>query len=129
MAQGSNKSRIIIWVVVGVLVVVAAIMLITKPKDGAASKLVPENFAERKAKELGRLQDKMAEAGLTPEQTAAIDAEIAKANDALSQIEGVTDRVERRRLADAYHAAHSAAKKALKAATGDESPDEEPTDD
>lgn len=129
MAQGSNKSRIIIWSVVGVLVVVAAIMLITKPKDSAASKLVPENFAERKTKELGRLEEKMAEAGLTPDQTAAIEAEIAKAREALTQIDGTTDRVERRKIADAYHAAHSAAKKLLKAATGDESPDEEPTDE
>jgi FMN-dependent NADH-azoreductase len=120
MAQGGSKSRIIIWAVVGVLVVVAAILLLTKPKDNSKSKLVPENFAERKAKEVAKLQDKVAQAGLSAEQVAAIDAEIVKANDALSRIEGVTDRVERRKIADEYHLAYGTAKRLYKDATGQE---------
>lgn len=125
MAQGSNKSRIIIWSVVGVLVVVAAILLLSKPKDDSKTKLVPENFPELKAKSVAKLQSKMAEAGLTAEQTAAIDAEIAKANDALSRIAGVTDRVERRKIADEFHVAFTAAKAAFREATGKDAPEEE----
>lgn len=32
MAQRSNKSRIVIWTIVGVLVVIAVVMLVTRPK-------------------------------------------------------------------------------------------------
>ena len=33
MAQKSNKSRIVIWTIVGILVVVAVILLVTRPKN------------------------------------------------------------------------------------------------
>ncbi len=40
MAQ-SSKSRIVIWTIVGILVVVAAVMLVTKPKNSGKPPVNP----------------------------------------------------------------------------------------
>lgn len=124
MAQGGNKSRIIIWSIVGVLVVVAVILLATRPKQTGGPEVNVADFTETMNKKLDKLQARIDKAGLTPEQVAPIEAEMNKVREILGQMANTQDQKELRKLADLAHEANIAARKALKAATGSDSDDE-----
>ena len=61
MAQ-SSKSRIIIWTIVGILVVVAVVMLVTKPKDSGRPPINPERFVRQMESRLQKLEKRISAA-------------------------------------------------------------------
>ncbi len=122
MAQGGSKSRIIIWVIVGILVVVAVILLATRPKPLTGPDVDPVAFTEKMEsgpQGLQKLESRLQEAGLTPEQAAPVEAKITEARNILAQMAATQDQRELRKMADQVHEAKLAARKALRAATGE----------
>jgi hypothetical protein len=120
MAQ-SNKSRIIIWSIVGVLAVIAVIMLITRPKNLATGPTINvANFVEDKAGVLDRLEKRAVRQGVDAGTAEQIAAEVAKARAVLEEMKGMTDapQVDLRKKVDEFQDAHLAAKKLLKQAGG-----------
>jgi hypothetical protein len=101
MAQGSNKSRIIIWTIVGILVVIAVVLLLTGKKGGAATGKRLEKvedvpaFISRMQGRMDKLRNRVektrAEGG-NAEVLAQIDEKLGAATTGLQEVQGITDR-------------------------------------
>ena len=87
MAQGS-KSRIIIWTIVGILVVIAVVMLVTKPKTSGRPPINPQQLSRNYERQFGRLEKRIADA---QSANPGAPAESAKA----AQVRRSTDKVGR----------------------------------
>jgi hypothetical protein len=61
MAQG-NKSRIVIWTIVGILVVIAVVMLVSKPKNSGRPPVNPERFVRQMESRFQKLEQKVSDA-------------------------------------------------------------------
>ena len=124
MAQGS-KSRIIIWTIVGILVVIAVVMLVTKPKDSGKPPVNPERFAKQFESRFQKLENRVARAqsenpGAPAEQWAQISADIAQGRQVMATMAGLTDQKELDAKRDTVQKAYLAARKVLKEITGKE---------
>jgi len=128
MAQG-NKSRIVIWTIVGILVVIAAIMLITKPKNVDKLPVNKDRFVNTMTSKLDRLDKKVAAAqaefpGAPAEQWQSITTGIAGVRQILADMGSLTEDKDLRPKVEEANKAYNAAKKVLKEITGKEEPDE-----
>jgi len=128
MAQGS-KSRIIIWTIVGILVVIAVVMLVTKPKDSGKPPVNPERFAKQFESRFQKLENRVARAqsenpGAPSEQWAQISADIAQGRQVMATMAGLTDQKELDAKRDTVQKAYLAARKVLKEITGKEDKEE-----
>ena len=101
MAQGSNKSRIIIWTIVGILVVIAVVLLLTGKKGGATTGKRLEKvedvpaFVSRMQGRMDKLRnrvEKVRAEGGNAEVLAQIDEKLGKATTGLQEVQGITDR-------------------------------------
>lgn len=124
MAQGS-KSRIVIWTIVGILVVIAAVMLIKKPKTTAKPPLNTERFARNMESRLQNLEGKVAQArndfpGAPAEQWQSITDGIAGIRQILADMPGITEDKDLQIKVTDANKAYITAKKALKEITGKE---------
>lgn len=124
MAQGS-KSRIVIWTIVAILVVVAVVMLVTKPKNEGRPPVNPERFNRNYERQFARLENKVADAraenpGAPAEQWQTIDEEIARGRRIMVGMLGLTEQADLEPRRDSVQKALLAAKKVLKAITGEE---------
>jgi hypothetical protein len=124
MAQGS-KSRIIIWSIVGVLIVIAVVMLVTKPKTSGKPPVDPEKFARQFEGRFQKLENRVARAqsanpGAPAEQWAQISADIAQGRQVMAGMAGITDQKELDAKRDSVQKAYLAARKVLKDITGKE---------
>lgn len=120
MAQGS-KSRVVIWTIVGILVVVAVVMLLMRPKSAAGGlKTDPVKFASQMEARLGRFEGKVAAAGLTPDVMQQITDEIGKTRAILQEMQGMVDKPEAEITLKktAAQDGFNAARKLYKTATG-----------
>lgn len=131
MAQGS-KSRIIIWTIVGILVVIAVVMLVSKPKDSGRPPVDPERFARQFESRFQKLENRVARAqsenpGAPAEQWAKISADIAQGRQLIAAMSGLTDQRVLDAKRDSVQKAYLAARKVLKEVTGME--DKEDTGD
>jgi hypothetical protein len=124
MAQGS-KSRIIIWTIVGILVVIAVVMLVSKPKDSGKPPVDPERFARQFEGRFQKLESRVARAqsenpGAPAEQWAKIGADIAQGRQLMAAMSGLTDQKALDAKRDSVQKAYLAARKVLKEVTGKE---------
>jgi len=124
MAQGS-KSRIIIWTIVAILVVIAVVMLVTKPKSSGKPPVNPERFAKQFEGRFQKLENRVARAqsenpGAPAEQWAQISADIAQGRQVMAAMAGITDQKELDAKRDSVQKAYLAARKVLKEITGKE---------
>ena len=124
MAQGS-KSRIIIWTIVAILVVVAVVMLVTKPKTSSRPPVNPERFSRNYERLFARLEGKAADArvenpGAPAEQWQKIDEEITSGRRIMAGMLELTEQEDLGPRRDSVQKAFLAAKKVLKAVTGEE---------
>lgn len=102
--QGSKKSRVIIWTIVGILVVIAAIMMLTRGKGDATSGKRTirtdqidqlANNMEKKIANAERIITKRQGRGeVTPEAFATAQAALDKAKAGLVEFRGLTDSKE-----------------------------------
>jgi hypothetical protein len=128
MAQGS-KSRIIIWTIVGILVVIAVVMLVSKPKDSGRPPVDPERFARQFESRFQKLENRVARAqsenpGAPAEQWAKISADIAQGRQLIAAMSGLTDQKVLDAKRDSVQKAYLAARKVLKEVTGMEDKEE-----
>jgi hypothetical protein len=128
MAQGS-KSRIIIWTIVSILVVIAVVMLVTKPKNSGRPPINPDKLSRNYERQFGRLEKRVADAqsanpGAPAEQWAEIDKQIALGKQVLAGVAGLTEQKDLEAKRDSLLKAYAAARKVLKEITGKE--DKEP---
>jgi hypothetical protein len=132
MAQGS-KSRVIIWTIVAILVVVAVVMLVTKPKAASGKPPVnPTRFNKTYERQFARLENRVVAAradypGASAEQWQEIEEQIALGKQVMVGMLGLTDQQVLEPKRDSVQTAYSTAKKKLKAITGKE--DKEDTGD
>ena len=122
MAQGS-KSRIVIWTIVGILVVVAAVMLIKKPKTTAKPPVNTERYVKKMEGQLQRLENKVAQAraavpGAPAEQWQKITDGIASVRQILGEMPGITEDKDLQVKVDDANKAYIGARKVLKEITG-----------
>jgi orotidine-5'-phosphate decarboxylase len=127
MAQNS-KSRIMIWSVVVVLVVVAVVMLVTKPKD-MGKPINPDQLARSYTRSFERLEKRVAKAqsefpGAPAEQWQKINEEIALGRQVLAGVPGVTEQKDLVTKRESLQHAYIAGNKILKAITGSQDQDE-----
>jgi hypothetical protein len=128
MAQG-NKSRFVIWTIVGILVVVAVVMLVTRPKDSVRPPLNPERFGRQMESRLQKLEKKISAAqadfpGAPAELWQAMSDDIAHARQALADMSSLTEQRELEAKKDSVQKAYTAARKTLKDITGQEQEEE-----
>jgi len=124
MAQGS-KSRIIIWTIVGILVVIAVVMLVTKPKTSGRPPINPQQLSRNYERQFGRLEKRIADAqsanpGAPAEQWAAITEQISLGRQVLGRVSGLTDQKELEAKRDSVQQTYLAARKVLREITGKE---------
>lgn len=124
MAQGS-KSRIVIWTIVGILVVIAVVMLVTKPKDGGKPPVNPERFARQFEGRFQNLEARVAEAqsqypGAPAEQWAKIGQDIAQGRQLMAAMAGLTEQKDLDAKRDSVQTVYLDARKVLKGITGKE---------
>ena len=128
MAQGS-KSRIIIWTIVSILVVIAVVMLVTKPKNSGRPPVNAERFVKQMESRFEKFERRVSEAqsanpGAPAEQWAEIDKQIALGKQVLAGVAGLTEQKDLEAKRDSLLKAYAAARKVLKEITGKE--DKEP---
>jgi len=124
MAQ-SSKSRIIIWTIVGILVVIAVVMLVTKPKDSGRPPVNPERFARQMESRFQKLERRVSAAqsenpGAPAEQWQKISQEIALGRQVMAGMPGLTEQKDLEARRDSVQKAYLAARKVLKEITGKE---------
>jgi hypothetical protein len=125
MAQGSNKGRIIIWTIVGILVIIAVVMLVTKPKTTSGPPVKPERFVRTMEGRFQKLEVRVSDAqaqnpGAPAEQWQKISDEIALGRQIMAGMPGLTEQKELQIKRDSVQKAYLAARKALKGITGKE---------
>jgi hypothetical protein len=128
MAQG-NKSRIVIWTIVGILVVVAVVMLVTKPKESSRPPVNPERFARVMESRLQKLEKRISEAqtdfpGAPAELWQSMSNDIARARQGLADMSSLTEQKDLDAGRDSVQKAYSAARRTLKEITGREQEEE-----
>jgi hypothetical protein len=99
--QGSKKSRVIVWTIVGILVVIAAIMMLTRGKGDATSgkRTIRVDQIEQLANNLEKKVDnarhvidrKQGRGEVTPEAYAAAQGLLDKAKADIAEFRGMTD--------------------------------------
>jgi hypothetical protein len=124
MAQGS-KSRIVIWTIVGILVVVAAVMLIKKPKGATQLPVNTERYVKKMSMQLEKLENKVAQArvdfpGAPAEQWQKIADGIAGIRQILAEMPGITEDKDLQVKVTDANKAYIGAKRMLKDITGKE---------
>ncbi len=124
MAQGS-KSRIVIWTIVGILVVVAVVMLISKPKATGKPPVNAERFVRQMESRFQKLEKRVSEAqaafpGAPAEQWQKISGEIASGRQVMVEMPGLTEQKDLEVKRDSVQKAYIAARKVLKEITGKE---------
>jgi hypothetical protein len=124
MAQGS-KSRIVIWTIVAILVVVAVVMLVTKPKTSVKPPVNAERFVRQMDNRFQKLERRVSDAqsmnpGAPAEQWQKIADEIARGRQVLAGMPGLTEQKELEPKRDSVQKAYIAARKVLKTITGKE---------
>jgi len=128
MAQGS-KSRIVIWTIVGILVVVAVVMLVSKPKASGKPPVNAERFARQMESRFEKLERRISAAkadfpGAPAEQWQKMSDDIARARQVMAEMPGLTEQKDlEAKKADVQHA-YTGARKTLKQITGQEDPEE-----
>ena len=129
MAQG-NKSRIIIWTIVGILVVIAVVMLVTKPKGVASRPPVnAERFVKQMENRFQRLETQVSDAqsanpGAPAEQWQKVNDAVARGRQLMAGMAGLTEQKDLQAKASDAQKAYNEARKTLKDITGkDVSPD------
>jgi hypothetical protein len=126
--QGSKKSRVLIWTIVGILVVVAAILTITgrRSREGTAKRVIR---VEQIPQLVGNMTRKIDAAErnfarkrdqVTPEAFAQAAEYLAKARTNLQEFQGLTDPKELDAKMEEAKANLGAARKLFKADPGDE---------
>ena len=124
MAQGS-KSRIIIWTIVGILVVIAVVVLVSKPKNSGRPPVNAERFARQMESRFQKLEKRVSAAqsenpGAPAEQWAKISADIAQGRQITAGMPGLTEQKDLEAKRDSVQKAYLAARKVLKEVTGKE---------
>jgi hypothetical protein len=124
MAQGS-KSRIVIWTIVGILVVVAAVMLIKKPKNLDKPPVNTERFSRQMENRFQKFETKVAKArgefpGAPAEQWQKISDDVARGRQLLAEMAGVTEQQDLQAKVVDVQKAYADARKTLKEVTGAE---------
>ena len=124
MAQGS-KSRIIIWAIVGILVVIAVAMLVTKPKNSGMPPVNAERFARQMENRFEKFERRVSEAqsanpGAPAEQWQKIGEQIALGRQVMAGMAGLTEQKDLEARRDSVQKAYLVARKALKEVTGKE---------
>jgi len=124
MAQGS-KSRIVIWTIVGILVVVAVVMLISKPKASGKPPVNAERFARQMETRFQKLEKRVSAAqadfpGAPAEQWQKIGDEIARGRQVMAGMPGLTEQKDLVVKRDSVQQTYVAARKVLKEITGKE---------
>ncbi len=124
MAQGS-KSRIIIWTIVGILVVIAVVMLVTKPKNTGRPPVNAERFARQMESRFQKLEARVSAAqsenpGAPAEQWQKISQDIAQGRQIMAGMPGLTEQRDLEAKRDSVQKAYIAARKTLKEITGKE---------
>lgn len=124
MAQGS-KSRIVIWTIVGILVVIAVVMLVTKPKTSSAPPVNGKRFADQMENRFQKLEGRVSAAqaqftGAPAEQWQKISDAIGRGRQVMGEMPGLTEQKDLRVKRDSVMASYTAARLALKAITGKE---------
>jgi hypothetical protein len=125
MAQGSSKSRIIIWALVGILVVVAAIMLISKPKTSQAPPINAERFVRQQEGRFQKLEKRISAAqadfpGAPAEQWQKMGDEIARGRQIMAEMPGLTEQKDLEAKKIEVQKAYTGTRKMLKDVTGKE---------
>ncbi|MBN2465456.1 hypothetical protein JXD38_07520 [candidate division WOR-3 bacterium] len=125
MAQGSGKSRIIIWAIVGILVVIAVVMLVTKPKDSGKLPVNAERFVRQMDGRFQKLEVRVSDAqaenpGAPAELWQEISDEIALGRQVLAGMPGLTEQKDLQAKRDSVQKAYLAARRVLKEITGRE---------
>jgi len=123
MAQ-SSKSRIVIWTIVGILVVVAAVMFLRKPKDATVGK--PAVRAEHVDKLMGRLdkfEARIAKAkaefpDAPAEKWQQVDDMVARGRQTLTDMQGMTEQKDLQAKLLEYQNGMIETRKVLKEITG-----------
>jgi hypothetical protein len=128
MAQGS-KSRVVIWTIVGILVVVAVVMLVTKPKSSGRPPINAERFARQMESRFQKLEKRVSVAqsenpGAPAEQWQKINEEIALGRQVMAGMPGLTEQKDLEVKRDSVQKAYVAARRALKDITGKDVKDE-----
>jgi tRNA U34 5-carboxymethylaminomethyl modifying GTPase MnmE/TrmE len=129
MAQ-SSKSRIVIWTIVGILVVVAAVMFIKKPKEATVSgPAVTPGRIQALESRLQKFQNKVDQArsefpGAPAEKWQQLTDITAKGRQALTDMQAMTEQKDLKVKLAEYQKDMIEAKRLLKEITG--RTDEEP---
>ena len=124
MAQGS-KSRIIIWTIVAILVVVAVLMLVTKPKNSGRPPVNAERFVKQMESRFEKFERRVSEAqsanpGAPAEQWQKISDQVALGRQVMAGMPGLTEQKDLEAKRDSIQKAYLAARKVLKEVTGKE---------
>ncbi|MCX6841152.1 MAG: hypothetical protein NTX53_02545 [candidate division WOR-3 bacterium] len=124
MAQ-SSKSRIVIWTIVGILVVIAAVMLIKKPKNVERPPVNVEQFTRAMESRFQKFERKMDQAkadfpGTPAEQWQKMSDDIARGRQLLGEMAGLTEQKDVHAKVLEVQKAFAEARKTLKAITGKE---------
>jgi len=125
MAQGS-KSRIVIWTIVGILVVIAVVMLVTKPKGTANRPPVnAERFVKQMENRFQRLETQVSDAqsanqGAPAEQWQKVNDAVARGRQLMAGMTGLTEQKDLQAKRDSVQRAYLDARKAYKGITGNE---------
>jgi len=120
MAQG--KSRTIIWTIVGILVVVAVVLVVTKPKN-TGKPIVADQLARSYTRSFDRAERRVAEAQAehpeTPaEQWQKMSAAIALGRDVLTRVPGLTEQKDLVAKRESLMHAYTTVTKTLREVTG-----------
>ncbi len=123
MAQG-NKSRIIIWTIVGILVVIAVVMLVTKPKT-TERPITADELVKSYQRSFDRMERRVSTAqakypGAAADQWQKRSESIALGRDILNRVPGLKDQKELMAKRDSLREAYVSVAKTLKAITGSE---------
>jgi len=124
MAQ-SSKSRIVIWTIVGILVVIAAVMLIKRPKTDTRPPVNVERFTRMTESRFQKFERKVDQAkaqfpGAPAEQWQQISDNLAKGRQLLGEMAGLTEQKDLQAKVLEVQKAFAGARKTLKDITGKE---------
>ncbi|MBM3321954.1 hypothetical protein FJY69_00500 [candidate division WOR-3 bacterium] len=132
MAQGS-KSRVVIWAIVGILVVIAVVFLIVGRKGTPGGKRAVA--AEDIPTFIGRMEDRVVkfegrvararEKGGDPAAFAKIDEQVAKVRTGMQELQGITDQTQWLPKMESIKDALGEARKMLREAGGEGGADED----
>jgi hypothetical protein len=127
MAQGS-KTRIIVWTIVGILVVIAVVMLVTKPKTSARPPVNSERFVRQMESRFEKFEKRVAEAqsenpGAPAEQWQKIGEHVTLGRQVMAGMPGLTEQKDLQAKRDSVQKEYLAARKVLKGITGKEDKD------